>query len=101
MEGIWLLPLPDRVWARVKLHDPVKKAHVIRKITLHCGTRLIVVGIMFYSNADFPPLPPYLVAIQAWHCNAYSKYLMFQIYVNIASRLSSDLSIKFDQPMAG
>lgn len=50
MEGIWLLPLPDRVWARVKLHDPVKKAHVIRKITLHCGTRLIVVGIMFFVH---------------------------------------------------
>jgi hypothetical protein len=29
----------------------------------------------------------YLVAIQKWHCNAYSKNLLFQCYASIASQL--------------
>lgn len=44
-------------------------------------------------------LLPYHVAIWTWHCNDYSMYLLFQVYVNIVPHLFSDLSIKDDQPM--
>lgn len=29
----------------------------------------------------------YLVAVQKWHCNAYSKNLLFQRYASIAPQL--------------
>jgi hypothetical protein len=44
-------------------------------------------------------LHPYLVAIWTCCCNAYFKYLLLQICVNIAPHLLSDLSIKAGQPM--
>lgn len=36
-----------------------------------------------------------------WHCNAYSEGLLFQVCVDIAPHLFSDLSTKVDQPMTG
>ena len=38
-------------------------------------------------------LPSYLITIWTWHYNAYSKYLLFQVCINIALHLFSDLSI--------
>lgn len=54
----------------------------------HCVKTVLVFIQMLTS------LPPYLVAIQTWHCNAYSKNLLFQFCINIALHLFSDLSIK-------
>lgn len=39
-------------------------------------------------------LLPYLVAIQTWHCNAYSKTLLSQCCLNLAPHLFCDLSMK-------
>ena len=68
------------------------------------------VAIIFLCNASCKgclciiqmliSLFPYLAAIQTWLCNAYTKYLLFQVCVTVAPHLSSDLSIKIDQPMA-
>lgn len=44
-------------------------------------------------------LPPYLVAIQIWHGNTLSEYLLSQCCVNTAPCLFAGLSIKADQPM--
>lgn len=32
-------------------------------------------------------MAPYLVAVQKWHSNAYSKNLLFQCYASIAPQL--------------
>ena len=46
-------------------------------------------------------LPSYLVSIQTWHCNAYTKNLLSQVCVNNSYHLFSALSINADHPMAG
>jgi hypothetical protein len=46
-------------------------------------------------------LPPYYLAIQKWHCNAYSKDLLFQVFVNITPHSFSYLSIKVDKSITG
>ena len=45
-------------------------------------------------------LPSYLNSSRAPHCNSYSKCFLFQVCVNMALHLFTDLSMKADQPIA-
>lgn len=61
-------------------------------VIVHCVKTIFVLFKCLF-------LLPHLVAIWTWHCNAYSKNLPFQCYVNIPTHLFSELSVKADQPM--
>ena len=72
------------------------------KAELSVGTVfLCTVKIIFVLSKYWFLYPHTFLQSGHWHCNAYSKYPLLQVCVNIALHLFSYLSIKPDQPMAG